>query len=32
MKPPREHNGEDPSPKPWITKKRLPEHLSVAPG
>lgn len=29
MKPPREHNGEGPSPEPWITKQRLAEHLSV---
>ncbi len=29
MKPPREYNGEEPSPEPWITKQRLAEHLSV---
>jgi hypothetical protein len=29
MKPPREYNGEEPSPEPWITKQHLAEHLSV---
>jgi hypothetical protein len=29
MKPLREHNREEPSPEPWITKQRLAEHLSV---
>lgn len=29
MKPPREHNDEEPSPERWITKQRLAEHLSV---
>jgi len=29
MTPTREHNHEDPSPEPWITKQRLAEHLSV---
>jgi hypothetical protein len=29
MKSPSKHNGDKPSPEPWVTKQRLAEHLSV---